>query len=276
MRVLNGMRIRVENDCKYGGKTEKSSIFRSICFLILLFFFTLVFFEAFSSEQDLLWQKAVEVAAANSDWIPEKVIHYEEVYSRLGIRQEVTETHSTLQKLESGEVELTFEKVVYNGRDITEEFLEEFGKTLILEESEYHVEHPFQRIPAKLTDAPQNKAVEYEQKGRTRTILGKSCILYEFIYTNEKGTWEGTAWLEESTGIPVLVEGTLVTVPLDEKWYTISDLKIITEYVTNGNGAWYPGKSIVDSSIEMDGGLLHTYKGRIKETYSFGNYRRYK
>lgn len=63
---------------------------------------------AFSSEEDTLWQKVVEIASENLSWIPESVMHYEEVYSRIGIRQEVTETHPTLRKQESGEVELTF------------------------------------------------------------------------------------------------------------------------------------------------------------------------
>jgi hypothetical protein len=232
---------------------------------ILFLFFAVC--GAFSSDEDTLWQKAVEIASKNVSWIPESVIHYEEVYSRIGFRQEVTETHSTLRKQESGEVELTFHKVITNGRDITEEFVQEFGKTLTLDESEYRVEHPFH--PAS------EYRVEYRQKGRKKNIEGRSCVQYEFTFRNEKGTWEGTAWLEELTGIPMLVEGTLLSVPLDERWYMVLDLKIITEYITNGNGGWYPSKSIVDSFIEVDGGPLHTYKGRIKETYRFMDYRKY-
>jgi hypothetical protein len=222
---------------------------------------------AFSSAEDPLWQKAVEVATANLNWIPEKVVLLEEVYSRLGLRQEVTETYSTLRRENSGQVELTFQKVISNGRDVTDDFIQEFGKTMNLDESEYRVEHPFH--------SSNEYGVESTKKGKRRHMLGKSCVQYDFTYRNEKGTWQGTAWLEEETGVPLLVEGTLVSVPLDEKWYIVSELSIHTEYTTNGNGGWYPSSAVVDSVIEVDGGLLNSYKGRIRETYTFSDYRKY-
>ena len=236
--------------------------------ITVLFQSLLIFSVVNASDQDQLWEKAVKIATANNSWVPGYVIHYEEVYSRLGIRQEVTETHSVLQRHDSGDVELTFLKIIQNGRDITEDFVQELGKTLILEESEYRVEHPFHNSPIH--------NVKYQPTDKNKQINGKKCVLYEFIYSNEKGTWEGSAWLEEESGIPVLVHGELVTVPLDEKWYILSDLKITTEYIINDSGYWYPESAIVDSHIEVDGGFLKTYKGRIKETYKFKDYWEYK
>ncbi len=250
-----------------------NSSFKWLKFTIILLLHVMVFSAARASEQNPLWQKAMQIAAANNSWVPGHVIHYEEVYSRIGLRQELTETHTTLQKydsgdVESGEVELTFLKIIRNGKDITEVFLEEYGKTLILEESEYHVEHPFH--------ASSGQNVEYQQKNRKRNINGKSCVLYEFTYKNEKGTWQGTAWLERKSGIPVLVHGTLVSVPLVEKWYTISGLKITTAYTVNNNGIWYPDSAIVDSHIEVGDKFMQTYKSRIKETYKFWDYWEYR
>jgi hypothetical protein len=217
----------------------------------------------FSSETGSLWQKAVKVASENENWVPGTVIHIEEVYSRIGVRQELNETHSSLKYNNSGEVELTFQQVFQNGKDVTEEFITEFGKTLVLEESEYRVEHPF---------SDSGMHVEYTRNGRRRKINGKDCVYFQFTYENEKGVWEGSAWIEEQSGVPVVVDGTLVSVPLDERWYTISKLSICTEYITTDSGAWYPEHAIVDSVIEVEGGFLQSYRGRIKETYNFEDY----
>ena len=95
---------------------------------------------AWGTDQDPLWQKAVEIASANNNWVPGHVIHEEEVYSRIGIRQENTVTHSELQRHQNRDVEVTFLKILQNGRDITEAFTEEFGRTIILEEDEVGAE----------------------------------------------------------------------------------------------------------------------------------------
>ncbi len=232
-------------------------------FFLSVFFFILLLAVSSASETDNLWQKAVKVASENDNWVPGTVIHIEEVYSRIGVRQELNETYSSLQSNKSGEVELTFQRVIQNGRDVTEEFVQEFGETLVLEESEYCVEHPF-------SDSVLH--VEYVQKGRRRRINGENCVLYEFTYKNEKGTWEGSAWIEEQSGVPVVVDGTLVSVPLDEKWYTVSKLSISTEYISTASGEWYPQRATVDSVIEVEGDFLQSYKGRIKETYDFEDY----
>lgn len=56
--------------------------------IIMLLLYVLVFSASHASEQDPLWQKAMEIAAANANWVPGHVIHFEEVYSRIGLRQE--------------------------------------------------------------------------------------------------------------------------------------------------------------------------------------------
>jgi hypothetical protein len=235
----------------------------SSLFFLSVFSFISLLAVSSASENGTLWQKAVKVASENENWVPGTVIHIEEVYSRLGVRQELNKTYSSLKSNNSGEVELTFQRVIQNGRDVTEEFVQEFGETLVLEESEYCVEHPF---------SDSVLYVDYVQKGRRRRINEKNCVLYEFTYKNEKGTWEGSAWIDEQSGVPVVVDGTLVSVPLDEKWYTISKLSISTEYISTAAGAWYPQHATVDSVIEVEGDFLQSYRGRIKETYNFEDY----
>jgi hypothetical protein len=236
---------------------------RTFLFFVSAFFFILLLAASSVPATDNLWQKAIKVASENENWVPGRVTHIEEVYSRIGVRQELNETHSSLKSNNAGEVELTFQQVIQNGRDVTEEFVQEFGETLVLEEDEYCVEHPF-------SDSVLH--VQYVEKGRRRRINGINCVLYEFTYKNEKGTWEGSAWIEEQSGVPVVVDGTLVSVPLDERWYTISKLSISTEYISTAAGAWYPQHTIVDSVIEVEGDFLQSYKGRIKETYDFEDY----
>ncbi len=211
--------------------------------------------------------KAVRIAAENDNWVPGFVIHYEEVYSRIGIRNETTETHSSLQRYTGKNVEAVFKKVIQNGEDITNQFKEEFYESIILEEQEYTVEHPFRVSTQELTD--------YRRLHKKKVIDGKRCILYVFTYYNEKGEWKGKAWLDEDTGIPLVVEGILQSVPLEERWYIISSLEVKTAYTSTSNGDWYPQEVIVDSHIEVGDKLFGTYKSRVKETYRLSEYWRY-
>jgi hypothetical protein len=234
----------------------------------ILFFLSLAVIvtgsRAYTVGQDPLWQRALDIASTNERWVPGHVVHDEEVYSRIGIRQEKTETHSRITPLEGSEVEVTFLQILFNGRDITREFTEEFGETMVLEESEYRVEHPFRKSA--------QASVAYSRLDKTKKIDGSLCVPYAFTYVNERGTWEGTAWLDEKTGTPVLVEGVLVSVPLDEKWYTISGLEITTTFATDETGAWYPRQAVVDSQIEVVVRQTQTYRSRVKETYTFSEY----
>jgi hypothetical protein len=214
--------------------------------------------------QDPLWQKALEIASHNDHWVPGYVVHNEEVFSRIGIRQEKTITHSRVTPHESREVEVTFLQILFNGRDITREFTDEFGTMMILDESEYRVEHPFR-------ESVQSN-VEYSRLDKTKNINGNHCLSYDFTYENEKGVWKGTAWIDETTGAPVKVEGVLLSVPLDERWYTTLGLEVTTVFTTDETGAWYPMEAVVDSEIEMVVRKTQTYRSRIRETYTFSEY----
>ncbi len=222
---------------------------------------------AWGTDQDPLWQKAVEIASANDNWVPGHVIHNEEVYSRIGILQENTVTHSELQRQQNRDVEVAFLKILQNGRDITEEFTREFGRTVILEEDEYRVDHPFRSSALG--------SVEYQRLDKKKNIRGKKCISYAFTYVDKRGTWEGTAWLEDGSGVPVFIQGTLVSVPLEESWYTLLGLAVTTSFTTNENGSWYPESAVVDSRIKVVIKRFHSYKGRVKETYTFSKHWRY-
>jgi hypothetical protein len=234
----------------------------------ILFFLSLMLImtgsTAYTVGQDPLWQRALEIASVNDHWVPGHIVHDEEVYSRIGIRQEKTETYSRITPHEGKEVEVTFLQILFNGRDITKEFTDEFGETMVLEESEYRVEHPFR--------SSVQANVSYSRLDKSKRIEGSQCVSYAFTYVNERGTWEGTAWLDEKTGTPVLVEGVLVSVPLDEKWYTISGLEITTTFTTDETGAWYPSQAVVDSQIEVVLKQTQTYRSRVKETYTFSEY----
>ena len=220
-----------------------------------------------SGVDDPLWQKAVAIASANENWVPGYVIHNEEVYSRIGIRQENTVTHSELHPYENRDVEVIFLKILQNGEDITEEFTEEFGDSMILEEDEYLIEHPFR--PSSVTE------VVYRRLNKRKNVQGKKCIPYAFTFEDSRGTWEGTAWLEEESGTPLLVQGTLVSVPLTEKWYTVSALEVTTSFTSTKDGEWYADHAVIDSHIEVVIKLFQSYKSRIIETYTFKDYWRY-
>ena len=220
-----------------------------------------------ASDLDPLWQKAVEIASANDNWVPGHVIHREEVYSRMGIRQEKTITHSELQRHDKPDVEVTFLTITQNGKDITEEFTSEFGETVILEEDEYRIDHPFR--------SSSLGNVEYERLDKRKNIQGRKCVAYDFTYIDKRGTWEGIAWLEEASGVPRYVEGKLVTVPFEESWYTLLNLEVATSFTISENGSWYPETAVVDSRIEVVIKLFQSYKGRVKETYTFSKHWRY-
>jgi hypothetical protein len=164
-------------------------------------------------------------------------------------------------------VKVTFLTITQNGKDITEEFTSEFGETVILEEEEYRVDHPFR------SSALGN--VEYERLDKRKNFQGQKCVGYDFTYVDKRGTWEGTAWLEEGSGIPRYVEGKLVTVPFEESWYTLLNLDVATSFTTSENGSWYAERAVVNSRIEVVIKLFQSYRGRVKETYTFSKHWRY-
>jgi hypothetical protein len=236
-----------------------------LSFMILIFVFSSG--AANTVGGDHLWEKAFEIAATNENWIPGYVIHNEEVFSRLGIRKERTETHSLLARHDGRDVEVTFLKVLQNGRDITGDFITEFGESIILEEEDYRVEHPFRSSCTVRVDS--------EESNERQTINGRECVSYRITYENERGLWEGEAWIEAESGIPVAFHGILQSVPRDEKWYTLESLEVSTFFMSTESGDWYPEYAIVDSDIEVVIRLKKTYRGRIKETYTFSDYWRY-
>ncbi|MFW6139253.1 MAG: hypothetical protein ACOC7U_08780 [Spirochaetota bacterium] len=223
--------------------------------------------ELYLSKEDALWQKAVSIASMNNNWVPGKVICVEESFNWLGFQEDQLKTHSTLYRTGDGKVKCDISKIFQDGKDITNEFIGKYGDSMLLEKNEYRVEHPFR-------PSVQDQ-VTYTQRNKKKTIYGKRCMLYDFEYQNDIGVWKGTAWLEQNSGVPVLVEGTLQSVPVEKKYYTITNMEITASFAANGNGEWFPEQAVVDYNMKVGDKLFQTYRGRIKETYKFSNHWRY-
>jgi hypothetical protein len=95
-----------------------NSSLKTATVLTLAFFWVRTFLFAADTPKDLLWRKAVAVAASNVDWVPGLVITRSEVLHK----GEVVGVHEMWQRSElgpGGEVVTDTVKVLEDGKDVT-------------------------------------------------------------------------------------------------------------------------------------------------------------
>jgi hypothetical protein len=211
--------------------------------------------------QDELWQKAIKIAEANQ-WIPGRIAENEKVFNIKGKLEEQTETKVQLLRRNSGKVEWKLLKCIKDGKDITPKARKEVDKILNIEKTEKILDlaPPFEPL---IQDKMSVKRLQQH-----KTIQGKQCVAFQYTYRSEDGEVEGTAWIEEDTGVPYEIHSA-VSGSFEEDGLKMSELKQIDRYKYTAQGEWYLMESAADMSI-MIKSLLFKFKGRVHavSTYS--------
>ena len=220
-----------------------------------------------------LWQKAVDICRRNSDWYPERITILSEVLNRQGQPSSVTQLFFSLRLGAEGRLSTELTRALKNGQDTTAEM-----------RSKVAIRHPEEPLdPDKedtysmsISDSPfvpeRQASVTFSASIEKRLLFGHSCRRFDFSYQTkiirkgetEKLTWNGMAWLEEGSGVPVKLEFSLAPLPS-----RIRSLWTVTLYDTARPDRWVVKKV----AISGHGGFLFITK-RFRTTTTFSDYRR--
>lgn len=189
---------------------------------------------AADNPSDPLWHKAVALASANEDWVPGLTI------VRLDIvrKGKTNATHEIWQESRlgnNGAVVKTTVKVLEDGKEVTKP---EKSK----EENDKHsLRSPF--------NAQAQDQLTVQPTHRTRSILGKSCVGYEFVTRDPNGpSARGRAWLDQETGAPLELENVTLD-PLPDKH--LKELSITTRYETPFEGVWRARETLIAAKASV-------------------------
>jgi hypothetical protein len=210
---------------------------------------------------DSLWQKAVAIAEANRDAIPGTMFSTVENLDDKGKPKETEQRWMRFSLGPDGQVTSEITKVVKDGKDVT---AAEQAKQKA-EQAKTKTEQGRKKDEKREKEKTDGVRVEFGSgddvfsaaTGATtsvkpldekKTIENKQCVGYAFTQKRKSGeTLEGTAWLEESTGVPVRTQYTPKPLPKYTK-----RMQTTVEYKHSPEGSWHPKRYTVEGS----GGFL--------------------
>ena len=213
-----------------------------------------------------LWQKAVEIYHANSDWYPEKAAIVSEVRNGRNKFLSLTEVFLTLGP--GGPARL--DRSLRNGVDTTAKTRSKAKVRDLLEGIANGEDNPFS---ISMSDSPfdpdRQAAVSVTPREETKVLRGRSCRLFDFGFSPgvKKGgsrvTWLGQAWLEDQSGTPVELAFSIS--PLPGK---IRSARVVYRYETES------GPCVVKDMAITGTGRFLFIKRHFKVTTTFSQYRR--
>ena len=184
--------------------------------------------------KDPLWQKAVAIADANRDWVPGLVTQQTEEIGKKGKAKLVEDMRIYLSQGEDGSI-VEDVKCLKDGKEIKCESDEEEDDD---SSSDTLIEFFAPEFQDKVTIA---------RTDQVKAIQGKQCVAYTFEQEgDEKEITVGTAWLEETTGMPLEVQFTVK--PLPEH---VEKMNQIIRFNSTSLDFWYPEEMLIDLSAGM-------------------------
>ena len=205
--------------------------------LFLWLFFTLS--AVAGQANDHLWQKSLELFSKNSEWHPGMLLVRTKEYSDSGELKSSTYTEIEYRIDNNGELKPEIVLAVKDGKDITEK--QKRGRR--------RDGNPFLASPFN----PEfQESIEVTPTNTTKRVGSGICRGYELTLEYEKKRYTGTAWIEESSGAPLLLILEMISLP------TFLDSMIMTfHYTFMPDGTWYTTK------IEMEGSGTILFQKKI-------------
>ncbi len=207
--------------------------------------------EIFAAELEL-WNKAVQLYAWNKDWVPGSVVMKLEELDEKGKLKSLTESRIRYRVNEKRELEPEIVSIIKDGKDVTDKNRQGGGQrrnsSMGMDES------PF--------DPALQDNVTVKPTGEKKVVRGHICSGFSFVLKQKKNSLLGTAWIEESTGIPY---GATITFDPLPAFVTRMNGEILFSYTDDST--WYPS----DMSFEGEGSFLFI-KRLFRSKMSFSDY----
>lgn len=220
-----------------------------------------------------LWARAVNIHRQNRNWYPERIAILSEVLNRRGQPTSVTQFFFSQRMGADGRLDTELARALKNGEDTT---LKMRQKIRIRDPRQGEGSDNEDTYSVSISDSPfvpeRQHAVAFRAGNEKRFLYGHSCQRFDFSYRTkivrkgetEELIWNGMAWLEEGSGLPVKLEFTLTPLPS-----RIRSLWAIYLYDTARPDCWVLNKV----TISGQGGFLFIRK-QFRTTTTFSDYRR--
>lgn len=225
-----------------------------------------------SAGQNDLWQRAVEIAARNQNWVPGEAYTRTEVMNKKGKLEHVEESQLRILPDENGQVRTEIVRVVKDGKDETAKAREK-QREAEKKASDRGGKHPFRTGRSPFLPEVQD-SVKVQPLDSVAVIDSIRCAGFRFEERVSRGRRiVGTAWLDAKSGAPVVLEFEPRPLPKHVK-----NMRTRIRYRCAPDGGWYP----VEMVTTGEGGFLFVKKRfrnrielskhwRVKEEADKGN-----
>ncbi|MEE8300807.1 MAG: hypothetical protein V3S24_00050 [Candidatus Tectomicrobia bacterium] len=209
---------------------------------------------------DELWDKAVKIAANNSSIYPGTMVEHERVYDLKGRLEEYTRSHYRLRFDEQKGLQVTLVKAEKDNVDVTADKAKEVDPADLLTGED----NPFD---------PSMQPQVTARRARTTTLDGRQVIVYTYTQQTTEALWQGQAYLDATTGVPVKIEAA-TNQTIQEENMKLSNINLTVFYTTLPDGSWGQDKMLLTMDLKMAVMPLVSFKGKVKSEIEFADFRR--
>ncbi len=229
---------------------------------LLLVVFGLSFGE--SPGTDPLWQKAVEIAGKNTNWIPGSMVIKNYVLEDNGNVKKAEEITMKVYLDESNQLKSDMVKYLENGVDVTERKKNDIEQAQRRNRSTNQGQGMVVGFDNLIPFMPGEQTnISLSNTGRKVTYENREFIIYDYKRIMIRGERQiGRAWLDSVTGIPLKIVYTVD--PLPQYVFRITNEVV---FQTGRKGGWYPERLTVDGS----GGFI-LFKMNMNSTTFFSDF----
>ncbi len=211
---------------------------------------------------DPLWAKAVAIAAASDNELPQAMTEHEIVVNDRGRLDEETVSHYRITLGSDLRPRRELLRSRRNGLDHTAARRAELERAA---EQRFFAgtDHPF--------DPGSQASVQSRRTKVRETVRGHDCVLFEYVLTGPDATWTGVAYLDHRSGLPVR------TVAKPDRFADLEDVTVLdviatADYEAPANDRWRTARYTLKAKIEVKLMPLVTYQGISTTTYTFSDY----
>jgi hypothetical protein len=204
-------------------------------------------------EMSRLWEKAARYMA-HHHWVPGNIVEHEKTFNLKGKLEEETRVVLALSPGDGNTIRLNLLNAEENGKDVSHRARSVIESHVSL--TELTGDSPFTPTEGQTVSAHYN--------GRHRQLNGRECSGFDFIFNTGEATIEGTAWLDQITGLPLEVHSRIVTVPFMHDDVKITSLSESEYYALTDQGDCLLDRSLTEMDIAVP---KLWFKGRVNKVH---------
>lgn len=212
-----------------------------------------------------LWRKSVAIAEKNRRWVPGKILEKEIVVIEGGEILQKTERHLRFFLTKDFELDAELIRTKLNDTDITEKEKEAFKNKL--KQNQY--------VTSKAFEMPFSRHLQSTLSGihvvKTTVLENLECVEFHYRQTVEKIKWQGVAWIEKNSGIPLKIEFKTKNL-IEENNTTITRFSGAITYRHDDPNQWYPKHVRYNMDVTTKVFPFYTFKGAVENDIRLNDY----